>query len=79
MNTEGYYNRSKIHYKYLNWTRLEADIIIRDNYTCQMCKTYFGVTLSELSAHHIIPRDKGGIDDEKTLLLYVNIVMILQK
>ena len=34
-----------------------------------MCKTYFGNSLiCYLSAHHIIPRHKGGSNDERNLI-----------
>jgi 5-methylcytosine-specific restriction endonuclease McrA len=52
-----------------DWNLIRADIIIRDDYTCQMCKSYFGsYNLLALSVHHIMPRDKGGSNDERNLI-----------
>ena len=57
------------YYKHLDWRVLEADIIIRDNYTCQMCKTYFSsYNLLALTAHHIVSRKNGGNDDPRNLI-----------
>jgi 5-methylcytosine-specific restriction endonuclease McrA len=55
-------------FKYLDWNLLEADIIIRDNYTCQMCKRYFSLNILTLTAHHIQSRKNGGNNDPKNLI-----------
>ena len=54
--------------KYFNWRKLKTDIIIRDNFTCQMCRTYFSYNLLALTAHHIISREDNGSDDPKNLI-----------
>jgi len=54
--------------KYLDWRMLKADVITRDNFTCQMCNTYFGHNLLALTVHHIKPRRSGGNDGLKNLI-----------
>ena len=54
--------------KYFDWRVLKADIIIRDNYTCQMCVTYFGHNLLALTAHHIVSREDNGSDEPRNLI-----------
>ena len=44
-------------------SRREA-ILHRDNYTCQVC----GKKHVRLEVHHVIPRSKGGTDDENNLI-----------
>lgn len=58
------YNKNKN----LDWRMLKADVITRDNYTCQMCKTYFGHNLLALTIHHIKPRKRGGSNSQKNLI-----------
>lgn len=45
------------------WRRKRDAVLLRDQYTCQVC---LKVT-EELQADHIIPRAKGGSDDEDNL------------
>ena len=54
--------------KFYDWVLLRADIIIRDNFTCKMCKRHFKYNLSVLTAHHIISRKNNGSDDPKNLM-----------
>lgn len=54
--------------KSYNWILLRTDIIIRDNFTCQMCKQHFRYNLSALTVHHIIPRKDNGSDDPRNLI-----------
>lgn len=51
-----------------NWRRRKADIIIEDNFTCQMCKTYFGHNLLALTTHHIISRKDKGSNEPRNLI-----------
>ena len=54
--------------KFYYWILLRADIIIRDNFTCKMCKRHFEYNLSILTVHHIISRKNNGSDDPKNLM-----------
>lgn len=54
--------------KYFDWRKLKSNIIIRDNFTCQMCKTYFGHNLLALTAHHIVSRKNNGSDEPRNLI-----------
>ena len=47
------------------WRRLRARILLRDQYTCQLC---FRVFLEHhLDVDHIIPKADGGTDDPANL------------
>ena len=50
-----------------NWLEMREYIILRDNYTCQMCKNVFD-TLFDLTVHHIKPRKKSGKDTSRNLI-----------
>ena len=54
-----------------NWQRTVVRVLWRDNYTCQRCGTHpegSGPGWQQLEAHHIIPRNEGGTDDDENLI-----------
>lgn len=42
-------------YKSAEWTRLAAEVKVRDNSECQVCKSQGGLQRYKLITHHIIP------------------------
>lgn len=47
------------------WRRLRARIILRDQYTCQLC---FRVCMDhDLDCDHVVPKADGGTDDPANL------------
>ena len=58
--------------KNIDWRVLKAEVITRDNYNCQMCKTYFGHNLLALTVHHIKPRKRGGGNSQKNYNQIIN-------
>lgn len=47
------------------WRRLRARVILRDQYTCQLCRRV--CMDSDLDVDHIVPRAQGGTDDPANL------------
>lgn len=45
------------------WRRKRDAIMLRDNYTCQVC----GLTTTELEVDHIVNKAQGGTDDGDNL------------
>lgn len=45
------------------WRRLRAKMLVRDNYTCQLCGRVGG----RLELDHIVNKAVGGTDDETNL------------
>lgn len=48
------------------WNSLRNYIFKRDGYTCAKCKEVFKA--SDLVAHHIVPKEAGGIDGARNLI-----------
>ena len=47
-----------------DWTQLRQLILERDNFTCQYCGDKDG----PFEADHVMPKSRGGTDDESNLL-----------
>lgn len=45
------------------WLKIRSKILLRDNFRCKECGYY-----KHLEVHHIIPKSKGGSDDEENLV-----------
>lgn len=63
--------RSKVYYQEIetmeeNWNEIREAILIRDNRRCLRCDKIF--KKSNLSVHHIIPRDEGGVTAPSNLV-----------
>lgn len=58
----------KLYQKGINYgfANTKAYVLHRDNYKCQHCKGTSGV--KRLEVHHILPKSKGGSDDEVNLI-----------
>lgn len=52
------------------WKRIRSQVLRRDGYRCARCDRRLTVNL--LTAHHVIPRAEGGIDDPINLLTLCN-------
>lgn len=46
-----------------NWDQIRKSVYARDNHTCQRC----GATNTELHAHHLLPKSRGGPDIPENL------------
>jgi hypothetical protein len=49
-----------------DWEVIRDFVLDRDNYICQACKKHF--VAAKLTAHHIISRADGGLDDLDNLI-----------
>ena len=47
-----------------NWKSLRRYILYRDSYTCQYC----GDKSGPFEADHVMPKSRGGTDEEKNLV-----------
>jgi 5-methylcytosine-specific restriction endonuclease McrA len=45
------------------WVTLRDKVFMRDNFQCRKCNSE-----KQLSAHHIVPRKKGGKDEQRNLI-----------
>lgn len=52
------------------WRMLRQLVLKNDKFYCQRCDKKF--PNSELTAHHIVPRDDGGVDDLSNLITLCN-------
>ena len=56
--------RDFVHYNSMNVVMSRKNIMIRDKHTCQYC----GSKSSSMTIDHIIPKDRGGIDNWDNLI-----------
>lgn len=58
-NGDGFYDSPE-------WRKMRRECFYRDGYRCLRCDKRFKV--EELSAHHMMPRSEGGIDEPSNLV-----------
>lgn len=56
----------------VQWLNVRKKVFERDKYRCQRCGDFYGEDSFILTAHHIIPRKKGGTNKLKNLITLCN-------
>jgi len=52
------------------WHEIRREVLKRDNYTCQKCKTRLNSKAGQLHIHHKVPISEGGSNDKDNLVTF---------